>query len=131
MEFEIPGDDVDYEADLQPLVDKWTSLYSATEEKQDAEQHKALGDRLMSARGIEVGQIFYFGKKYSETMNVAVAGPNGEDVMIEMGSYGIGVSRLVGGIIEACHDEDGIIWAGAGGAVQRRADQSAHRRRCL
>ena len=110
LEFEIPGDDVDYEADLQPLVDKWTSLYSATEEKQDAEQHKALGDRLMSARGIEVGQIFYFGKKYSETMNVAVAGPNGEDVMIEMGSYGIGVSRLVGGIIEACHDEDGIIW---------------------
>ena len=67
------------------------------------------GDRL-AARGIEVGHIFYFGTKYSKPMNAVVAGPDGEQIMVEMGSYGIGVSRLVGGIIEASHDEAGIVW---------------------
>jgi prolyl-tRNA synthetase len=67
------------------------------------------GERL-AARGIEVGHIFYFGTKYSEPMKAVVAGPGGEQITVEMGSYGIGVSRLVGGIIEASHDEAGIIW---------------------
>ena len=67
------------------------------------------GERL-AARGIEVGHIFYFGTKYSAPMKAVVAGPGGEQITVEMGSYGIGVSRLVGGIIEASHDDAGIIW---------------------
>src|SRR5680860_427451 len=67
-------------------------------------------DMQLSARGIEVGQVFYFGTKYSQAMGAKVQGPNGELVTVEMGSYGIGVSRLVGAIIEASHDEVGIIW---------------------
>jgi prolyl-tRNA synthetase len=99
---------VDYESDLQPFVDKWTKLYAATDEKHDP---KAIPeDRLVTARGIEVGHIFYFGTKYSKPMNAVVATPDGQSVAVEMGSYGIGVSRLVGAIIEASHDENGIIW---------------------
>ena len=110
LEIEIPADDVDYAADLQLIVNKWTSLYAATDEKADEAQHHELGDDLVTARGIEVGHIFYFGDKYSKAMGATVAGPDGKDVVIEMGSYGIGVSRLVGAVIEASHDDDGIIW---------------------
>jgi prolyl-tRNA synthetase len=67
-------------------------------------------ERLRSGRGIEVGHIFYFGTKYSLPMNATVMGPDGTEVPVEMGSYGIGVSRLVGALIEAFHDEAGIIW---------------------
>ena len=67
-------------------------------------------NELVTARGIEVGHIFYFGTKYSKPMGAVVAGPNGEEVPLEMGSYGIGVSRLVGALIEANHDDAGIIW---------------------
>ena len=67
-------------------------------------------NELVTARGIEVGHIFYFGTKYSKPMGAVVAGPNGEEVPLEMGSYGIGVSRLVGALIEANHDDSGIIW---------------------
>ena len=66
--------------------------------------------RRRRARGIEVGQVFYFGTKYSKPMGATVAGPDGAQVPVEMGSYGIGVSRLVGAIIEASHDDAGIIW---------------------
>ena len=68
------------------------------------------GDKIVSRRGIEVGQVFYFGAKYSRPMGAVVAGPDGEPVALEMGSYGIGVSRLVGALIEANHDEAGIVW---------------------
>jgi prolyl-tRNA synthetase len=67
-------------------------------------------DKRISARGIEVGQTFYFGDKYSEPMNAAVAGQDGKDVAVHMGSYGIGLTRIVPAIIEASHDDDGIIW---------------------
>src|SRR5207302_9373263 len=67
-------------------------------------------DQLVSGRGIEVGQVFYFGTKYSTPMGAVVAGPDGAEVALEMGSYGIGVSRLVGALIEANHDDAGIIW---------------------
>ena len=67
-------------------------------------------DKRLSARGIEVGQVFYFGTKYSEAMGARVQGPDGDLVTVEMGSYGVGVSRLLGAIIEASHDEAGIIW---------------------
>ena len=104
------GAGVDYGSDLQSQVDEYTNKYAATDERRDPEQEKALGDDLLVARGIEVGHIFYFGTKYSKAMNAVVAGPDGEDVAVEMGSYGIGVSRLIGAIIEASHDENGIIW---------------------
>jgi prolyl-tRNA synthetase len=108
---DILGRKIDYSGDLQPLVDEWTSLYAATDEKHDTAAFEKIpeGDRL-AARGIEVGHIFYFGTNYSKPMNAAVAGPNGEQITVEMGSYGIGVSRLVGSIIEASHDANGIVW---------------------
>ena len=110
LDLDVLGESVDYDSDLQPIVDRWTGMYAATDEKHDPEEAAKLGDRLLNARGIEVGHIFYFGTKYSKAMNAAVAGPDGEHVFPEMGSYGIGVSRLVGGLIEAFHDENGIVW---------------------
>jgi prolyl-tRNA synthetase len=108
LDADILANEVDYSGDLEPFFRKWTSLYAATDEKHDP---KALPpDRLVTARGIEVGHIFYFGTKYSAPMKAVVAGPNGEQIPVEMGSYGIGVSRLVGAIIEASHDDAGIIW---------------------
>ncbi len=104
------GMDIDREGDLQPFIDSLTEKYAATDDERDPETEKSLGDDLVTARGIEVGHIFYFGKKYSEVMGAIVTGPDGSEVTAEMGSYGIGVSRLVGAIIEASHDDDGIIW---------------------
>ncbi len=103
-------DGADPEGDLQATVDTYTEKYAATDEKRDADAEQALGDDLITARGIEVGHIFHFGTKYSEKLGAVVTGPEGEDITVEMGSYGIGVSRLVGAIIEASHDENGIIW---------------------
>jgi prolyl-tRNA synthetase len=113
LDFEVPGADVDFDdvAGLQKIVDRWTSLYAATSEKHDAAAFAALpADKQVSARGIEVGHIFYFGTKYSEPMKAVVAGPDGVERPVHMGSYGIGPSRLVAAIIEAFHDDAGIIW---------------------
>lgn len=110
LNFDVPSDDVDYESDLQPIVDKWTSLYAATDEKHEESAEAELGDQLLNARGIEVGHIFHFGTKYSEPMGATVTDQNGDEVALQMGSYGIGVSRLIGAIIEASHDDGGIIW---------------------
>lgn len=110
LDFDALSEVTDYDGDLASVVTKWTNLYAATDEKHNPVQAKELGDSLISARGIEVGHIFYFGTKYSKAMGAAVTGPDGEELLPEMGSYGIGVSRLVGAIIEAYHDEDGIIW---------------------
>jgi prolyl-tRNA synthetase len=113
LDFEVPGADVDFDhvGRLQAIVDKWTSLYAATSEKHDPAAFAKLGpDKGLSARGIEVGHIFYFGTKYSEPMKAVVAGPDGTDRPIHGGSYGIGPSRLVAAIIEASHDEAGIKW---------------------
>lgn len=96
--------------DLQPFVDWATGMYAATEEKHDAAACPVPEDRLVSARGIEVGHIFYFGTKYSAPMKATVTAPGGDQVDVHMGSYGIGVSRLLGAIIEASHDDAGIIW---------------------
>jgi prolyl-tRNA synthetase len=108
---DILGRKIDYGSDLQPIVNEWTSLYAATDEMHDKAAFEKIpeADRL-AARGIEVGHIFYFGTRYSAPMKATVAGPDGEQIAVEMGSYGIGVSRLVGAIIEASHDEDGIVW---------------------
>lgn len=110
LDLEPPGPEVDFAADLQPSVDRWTSYYAATDEKHDPASCPVAADDLVTARGIEVGHIFYFGTKYSEPLGAVVQGPEGNQISLEMGSYGIGVSRLVGAIIEASHDDDGIIW---------------------
>jgi prolyl-tRNA synthetase len=112
VDMPAPGPNVDFAGDLQPLVDARTSLYAATDEMHDeAEFHTRVPEkRRLSARGIEVGHIFYFGEKYSKPMKALVAGPDGVERAIHGGSYGIGVSRLAGAIIEASHDEAGIVW---------------------
>ncbi|MEM1163197.1 MAG: proline--tRNA ligase [Pseudomonadota bacterium] len=104
--------DWDNKAELQSVYDEWSALYARTEDTHDQALFEAEvpEDRRRSSRGIEVGQIFYFGTKYSEPMNAVVATPEGEKVPVHMGSYGVGVSRLVGALIEANHDENGIIW---------------------
>jgi prolyl-tRNA synthetase len=112
VKLDPPGADVDYDSDLSPVVEAFTGKYAATSEKHDAalfEREVPAKDRV-TARGIEVGHIFFFGTKYSEAMGARVQGPEGELVTVQMGSYGIGVSRLVGAIIEASHDDAGIIW---------------------
>ncbi len=110
LKFDVLNQDVDYDGDLEPLVRQWTKLYAATDDKHDAAKCPVPKGDLLEARGIEVGHIFYFGTKYSEPLGAKVNGPNGESVAVHMGSYGIGVSRLVGAIIEASHDDAGIIW---------------------
>ena len=102
--------DISFDADLQPVVDKFTSLYAKTDEMHDPADCDVPSSDLMEKRGIEVGHIFYFGTKYSEPMGATVQGKDGRPQALHMGSYGIGVSRLVGGIIEASHDDRGIIW---------------------
>ncbi|TVR82278.1 MAG: proline--tRNA ligase [Rhodospirillales bacterium] len=101
---------VDDDAERRRVVAEFTGKYAATDEERDPEAERVLGDALVQGRGIEVGHIFYFGTKYSRPMNAAVQGPDGQAICFEMGSYGIGVSRLVGAIIEASHDEAGIVW---------------------
>ena len=103
-------DGVDADSNLEKVVHTFTEKYAATDEMRDEKVEKSLGNELVTARGIEVGHIFYFGDKYSSKLGALVTGPNGEEVSVEMGSYGIGVSRLVGAIIEASHDDNGIIW---------------------
>jgi len=112
IEGEIPGPGTDFFGDLGPIFDTWTGLYAATEEKHDPARFakEVPEQKRVSARGIEVGHIFYFGTKYSDPMGCRVQGPDGQQVALEMGSYGIGVSRLVGAIIEASHDDAGIVW---------------------
>lgn len=111
------GDDAwsyDKRADLDGFFDRMTSLYAATDEKHDTDAWARVPEaNRREGRGIEVGQIFYFGTKYSESMGFSVVGADGARVHPEMGSYGIGVSRLTGAIIEASHDDAGIIWPDA------------------
>jgi prolyl-tRNA synthetase len=111
--FDVPGADVDFNSvpGLQAIVDKWTSLYAATSDKHDAAAFAKLApEQRISARGIEVGQVFYFGTKYSEPMRAVVTGPDGVERPVHMGSYGIGPTRLVAALIEVFHDEAGIKW---------------------
>jgi len=113
LDMAVPPADVNFDdvAALQKIVDQWTAQYAATSDMHDAAAYaKIPADKQMSARGIEVGHIFYFGTKYSAPMKAVVATGEGGEVPVHMGSYGIGPSRLVAAIIEASHDEAGIIW---------------------
>jgi prolyl-tRNA synthetase len=108
----VPPPDVDFEGDLTPLITPWTRYYAATEDKHDAKRFDAEvpKHKRVSARGVEVGHIFFFGTKYSEPLGCRVQGPDGSMIAVQSGSYGIGVSRLPAAIIEASHDEAGIVW---------------------
>jgi len=104
---------VDYENwdECAAIFDEWTKPYARTDETHDPVLFAQIPEeRQMKSRGIEVGQIFYFGTKYSESMNAKVITPENSEVPIHMGSHGIGVSRMIGAIIEASHDDNGIIW---------------------
>ena len=123
------GGDID-ETKLTAYRKLLSTKYAATDEKRDLEREAGLGDDLTKHRGIEVGHIFYFGEKYSASMGLSVQGSDGAPVTPQMGSYGIGVSRLVGAIIEASHDDAGIIWPDAVapfrvGLVNMRSDDEA------
>ncbi|MBO6539298.1 MAG: proline--tRNA ligase [Rhizobiaceae bacterium] len=113
LDIAVPGADVNFgdDAAIAKIVGDWTAPYAATDEMydEDAWSKIAEGERL-AARGIEVGHIFHFGDKYSKPMKASVTGPDGKEHFVSMGSYGIGPSRLVAAIIEASHDENGIIW---------------------
>ncbi len=112
LDLETPDVNTDFDSDLQPVIDRYTSFYAATEEKHDEAEfvgNVAEGDRI-AARGIEVGHIFYFGDKYSKPMRAMATGRDGKEAPLQMGSYGVGVSRLCGALIEAHHDEAGCKW---------------------
>jgi prolyl-tRNA synthetase len=103
--------DITSAADLDRFFRRMTTPYAATDEKHDPAAWEQVDPaRRREGRGIEVGHIFYFGTKYSQPMGLTVPGPDGRPIHPEMGSYGIGVSRLVGAVIEASHDAAGIIW---------------------
>ncbi len=109
----VPGADVDFRNDqvMADVVEQWTGRYAATSEMHDSKAWDAIAaENQVSARGIEVGHIFHFGTKYSEPMGAKVQGKDGKDHLVSMGSYGIGPSRVVAAIIEASHDDAGIIW---------------------
>jgi prolyl-tRNA synthetase len=112
LELRAPPADVDFDGDLDPLMQQWTRHYAATDDKHETVRFEAEvpSDKRVSARGIEVGHIFFFGTKYSEPMGARVQGPDGSMTSVQMGSYGVGVSRLAGAIIEASHDQAGIVW---------------------
>ena len=113
MSLKTPDENVDYDNDtlIEGIVKDWTSNYARTDELHDEALWSEVSDNdKMNARGIEVGHIFNFGTKYSSVMGAKVKGPDGVDHEVHMGSYGIGPSRLVAAIIEASHDDDGIIW---------------------
>jgi prolyl-tRNA synthetase len=123
---------VDFEdvAGLQAIVGGYTADYAATDEKRDAAREQEAGDQLRQSRGVEVGHIFYFGTKYSAAMGLKLQGQDGAEIVPHMGSYGVGVSRLMGAIIEASHDDKGIIWPDAVapyavGLINMRADDEA------
>jgi prolyl-tRNA synthetase len=124
---DVAMDDV---AGLQAFVSDLTADYAATDEKRDADREAAAGADLRQSRGIEVGHIFYFDTRYTAAMNMTVQTAEGGNVHPKMGSYGIGVSRLVGAIIEASHDDQGIVWPEAVapfqvGLVNMRADDGS------
>jgi prolyl-tRNA synthetase len=109
----VPGAETDFgnDAEIAGIVKDWTTPYAATDEMHDEDAWTAVApDAQVSARGIEVGHIFHFGEKYSKPFGASVTGPDGKEHLVSMGSYGIGPSRLIAAIIEAFHDDAGIIW---------------------
>ncbi|WP_116089786.1 proline--tRNA ligase [Sphingomonas crusticola] len=127
---ELSNVDFDDVGGLQGIVGGYTADYAATDEKRDPAREAEAGEALRQSRGVEVGHIFYFGTKYSAAMGLKIQGQDGSEIVPQMGSYGIGVSRLMAAIIEAGHDDKGIIWPDAVapyavGLINMRADDEA------
>ncbi len=112
LDYDVLAEQVDYDGDLSPIVNFWTKFYARTDDKHDAAafESEVPEAKRVHRRGIEVGHIFYFGTKYADPLGALITRQDGSQTPVHSGSYGIGVSRLVGAIIEASHDEDGIIW---------------------
>lgn len=112
LDLPVPPETTDYDGDLTSVIKEWTRLYAATGDVHDNArfEHETPEEKRIHTRGIEVGQVFYFGDKYSKPMQSLITGPDGVERPFQGGSYGVGVSRLVGALIEASHDENGIIW---------------------
>ena len=102
-------DDAKKHAEMVSLA---TSHYAVTDEEYDAQEfeRRVPAERRVKTRGIEVGHVFFFGDKYSRPLNAYITTSSGKDVAVQMGSYGVGISRLVAAIIEASHDDRGIVW---------------------
>ena len=126
---ELSAEDFEDVDGLEAIVSTYTADYAATDEKRDLGREAEAGEALRQSRGVEVGHIFYFGTKYSAAMGLRIQAQDGAEVVPQMGSYGIGVSRLMGAIIEASHDDRGIIWPDAVapyrvGLINMRADDA-------
>jgi prolyl-tRNA synthetase len=108
----VPSENTGYERDLAPVIGEWTKFYASTGDVHDQArfERETPAEKRIQTRGIEVGQVFYFGEKYSKPMRALITHPDGTEKPCQGGSYGVGVSRLAGAIIEASHDENGIIW---------------------
>ena len=111
LDLEIP-EHIDYQNDAKNIVEEWTKYYSVTDDMYDqgTYENKVSKENRMEMRGIEVGHVFFFGDKYTKPLKANVQDSEGKINPMQSGSYGIGVSRLVAAIIEASHDEKGIIW---------------------
>ncbi len=112
LDLPIPAANINYDDDLAPIIGEWTKFYASTGDVHDQArfERETPEAKRIQTRGIEVGQVFYFGEKYSKPMRAMISGPDGSERPCQGGSYGVGVSRLAGAIIEASHDENGIIW---------------------
>ncbi len=114
LDLDILSQQYDIQGDVQPIVDKWTTAYATTDEMFVADHwNQVPAERQVATRGIEVGHIFYFGSKYAEAMGLKVTDANGALSPVYCGSYGIGVTRVIAAIIEACHDDKGIVFPDA------------------
>ena len=139
LDYDVLGQNIDLDDDSQikPIVDYWTAQYARTDDMHDSAEfeRQVPEDKRVQRRGIEVGHIFYFGTKYSEPLEATVSTRDGQSVPVHMGSYGVGVSRLVGGLIEAFHDDAGIVWPESVapfkvGLINLRAGDAACRDAC-
>jgi prolyl-tRNA synthetase len=140
LDYDVLGKDINYNnpSEVEGVVNHFTSLYARTDEKHDQPAfEKAVPDagRRYVGRGIEVGHIFYFGTNYSDPLKAQVQDKDGNPVSVHMGSYGIGVSRMPAAIIEASHDENGIIWPESVapfkvGLINIKVDDAAATRMC-
>ncbi|MBI4533152.1 MAG: proline--tRNA ligase [Candidatus Melainabacteria bacterium] len=101
-DFHLRG--VSVERDI--MIDQWADLHTV----RDNEECTKCGNTLMMTKGLEIGHIFKLGTRYSESMNAGVLGPEGIRKPLVMGSYGIGVERLIAAVAELCHDEQGLTW---------------------
>ena len=109
---DIETKNLDYSTEnVNGIIEKYSKFYSATDEKHNNDDFNQIKKNdQMHTRGIEIGHIFYFGDKYSKSMNALINNNDGKNINPQMGSYGIGVSRLPAAIIEAKYNDEFMKW---------------------